>query len=162
MLRAVLACVGLAAFLAPALTAQNKVCVFQDKPGHIAHVSTSDADALAGELNSRSIQAVSAVGIPKNQEDAEGQKQGCTWIVTLWRQDLPADSPNYGGTLGGTQNANMSNAELDANKPTGGALLEFNLHKADSKKNVAHGESDEASPYAKIADQLLKKVGKDK
>ncbi|MGA8109646.1 MAG: hypothetical protein WB974_09435 [Acidobacteriaceae bacterium] len=162
MVRNLLLCAGLAAFLAPALTAQNKVCAFQDKPGHIAHVSTSDADALAGELNSRSVQAVGAAGVPKKDEDAAAQKQGCTWIVTLWREDLPADSPNYAGTLGGTQNANMSNAELALERPTGGALLDFSLRKADSRKTIAHGETDEASPYAKIAEEIMKKMGKDK
>jgi hypothetical protein len=101
------------------------------------------------------------MGVSKEQEDAEAQKRSCSWVVTVWRQDLPADSPNYGGSLhsgeldqDGTM-ARMTNA-------LGGALLEFNLRKAGSHKNLAHGESDQASPYGKMADQIAKKISKEK
>ncbi len=105
MARGLLVFIVLVAFFAPALGAQTKVCAFQDKPGHAAKVTDSDADALARELNAHSIETVAAVGVSKKDADAEAQKRGCTWIVTLWRQELPPDTPLYAGSLGGSGKA---------------------------------------------------------
>ncbi|HEX4068161.1 MAG TPA: hypothetical protein VHZ09_19230 [Acidobacteriaceae bacterium] len=162
MFRGLLVCAGLTAFLAPALTAQNTVCVFQSKQDHAATATDSDANEIAGKLNTHSLQTVSVLNVAKDQEDAEAQKRGCTWIVTLWRQELLADTPNYAGTLGGTQSNTVGHAELEHMKITGGALLDFTLRKVDTRKYVAHSESDDASPYAKMADQIAKKIGKEK
>ena len=158
-------CAGLTTFCAPVLIAQNgTVCIFQAKKGHSAHVTDSDADAIARELNAHSLQAIAVVGIAKDQEDAEAQKRGCGWIVTLWRQELAADTPNYAGSLGGSGTARSDSAVMGAmtNSEVGGALLEFNLRKADSHKTLAHAESDDVSPYAKMAAQIEKKIGKEK
>lgn len=164
MFRGLLLCAGLAAVLAPALTAQNAVCVFQAKQGPGAHGAPSDADGLVSELNTRFLQAVAIVGIPKNQEDAEAQKHSCSWIISVWRQELAADTPNYGGSLGGTQSANAANAVLDGTRQDMGAstLLDYNLRKPGSHKNVAHGESQDAAPYGKMADQIVKKITREK
>jgi hypothetical protein len=165
MLRGLLVGAGLATFCAPALIAQNgAVCIFQAKKGHAAHVTDSDADAIARELNAHSLQAIAAVGIAKDQEDAEAQKRGCGWIVTLWRQELAPDTPNFAGSLGGSGNAQSDSAVMGAmtSSEVGGALLDFNLRKSDSHKTLAHAESDDASPYAKMAAQIEKRIGKDK
>lgn len=159
MWRSLLACVGLVACFAPALNGQTKVCVFQDKPGHAANVSDSDADALARELNGHSIETVAAVGVSKKDEDSEAQKRGCTWIVTLWRQAESPDSPAFAGSTGGSDGRTMGTIN-----PTGGAatLLNYRLQKAGSRKDVAHGYSEDASPYARMADQIMKKIGSGK
>jgi len=164
MFRGLLFCAGLATFLAPALTAQNTICVFQAKQGPGIRGAPSDADGLLSELNTRSLQAVAVVGIPKNRDDAEAQKRNCSWIISVWRQELAADTPNYGGSLGGTQSANASNGVLDATRQEIGAntLLDYNLRKPGSHKNVAHGELEDASPYSKMADQIVKKISKEK
>jgi hypothetical protein len=161
MFRGLLVCAGLTAFLAPALTAQNSVCVFQNKQGHAAKVTDSDADEMARELNTHSLQALGVVGISKDQEDAEAQKRSCAWIVTVWRQDLPADTPNYGGSLSSGELAPDGTMARMTNS-LGGALLDYNLRKTGSRKNVAHGESDETSPYNKMAEQIAKKISKEK
>jgi hypothetical protein len=163
MFRGLLVCAGLAAFCAPAVIAQNgSVCIFQAKKGHAANVTDSDADAIARELNGHSVQAIAVVGIAKGEEDAEAQKRGCAWIVTLSRQDLPADTPNFAGSLGGAGTAGSEGTVMGtmANSEVGGALLVFNLRKADSHKTLAHAESDDATPYAKMAAQIEKKIGK--
>ncbi|MFZ0632977.1 MAG: hypothetical protein WA374_17160 [Acidobacteriaceae bacterium] len=158
MWRGLLACVGLVACCAPALSGQTKVCAFQDKPGHAANVSDSDADALARELNSHSIETVAAVGVSKKDEDAEAQKRGCTWIVTLWRQAESPDSPVFAGSLGAARGGDAQTIGEINSTGTGGAILNFKLQKIGSRKDAAHGYSEDASPYAKMADQIMKKV----
>lgn len=162
MCRGLLICVGLVACFAPALSGQAKVCAFQDKPGHAAKVTDSDADALARELNGHSIQTVAAVGVSKKDEDAEAQKRGCTWIVTLWRQELSPDSPVFGGSLGSARAGDAQTMGEINSTETGGGLLNFNLRQTGSRKSVAHGYSEDASPYAKIAGQIMKKMDKGK
>jgi len=163
MWRSVLACVGLVACFAPALNGQTKVCAFQDKPGHAANVSDSDADALARELNGHSIETVAAVGVPKKDEDAEAQKRGCSWIVTLWRQDESPDSPVFAGSLGAARGGDAQTmGEINSTGGTGGAILNFRLQKAGDRKDLAHGYSTDASPYTKMADQIAKKIDKGK
>lgn len=159
MCRNLLVCVGLVAFIVPALSGQAKVCAFQDKPGHAANVSDSDADALARELNGHSIETVAATGVSKKDEDAEAQKRGCTWIVSLWRQDASPDSPVFAGSTGGSDARTMGTINSTG---AGGALLNFNLRQAGNRKSVAHGYSDDSSPYAKMADQIAKKIDKGK
>lgn len=164
MTRTILVCVGFAALLAPALRAQTKVCAFEAKPGHAAKATTSDADALAGELNAHSIQTVAAVGVAKKDEDAEAQKRGCTWIVTLWRQGLPQSGPAYAGSLAGNAAPGTDSELVGAmtGTPEGGALLDFTLRETGSHKTVAKGETEDASPYAKMAGQIAKKIDKTK
>jgi hypothetical protein len=162
MLRGLLVCAGLAAFVAPSLFAQNaSVCVFQEKAGHAAGTTDSDADSLVRELDSHSLQAVAATGVSKGQEDAEAEKRSCSFIVTVWRSEVRADSPNYGGSLGsGELNPDGTMARMT--NSLGGGLLQFNLRKAGSHKNLAHGESEDASPYGKMAADIAKKISKEK
>lgn len=162
MVRAVLVCAGIAAFLAPALNAQTKVCAFQEKRGQASNGTQSDADVLAGVLNSHHIQTVAAVGIARNDQDAEAEKQGCTWIINLSRQSLTPDTPNYAGTLNSTQGETVGHAVIEGTKPLGDALLEFSLRKVTTHKNVARGEAEDPSAYARVAEQIEKKIAKDK
>jgi len=159
MLRAVLVLAGTSALLAPTLAAQNPLlCVFQQKQGHAEDAAAgTDATALAKELVARTTAAGTALdimpisGFGAKEIDAEAQHRNCAWVVTLWRQEVGPDTPNYGGTLGGTQ---------ASNKAQGGGLLEYSLRKADNHKAVAHGESDAASPYASFATAIQKKLSK--
>jgi hypothetical protein len=162
--RSLVVCAGLVAFLAPALGAQTKVCAFQEKPGHAAKVTDSDADALARELNAHSIQTEAAVGVAKKDQDAEAQKRGCTWVVTLWRQALAPDSPNYAGSLAGNAQQGSASEVMGAmtGGAEGGALLNFTLRQTSNRKNLAQGYSDDESPYAKIEGQIAKKIDKAK
>jgi len=170
MLRAVLVLAGTSALLAPTLAAQNPLlCVFQQKQGHAEDAAAgTDATALAKELVARTTAAGTALdimpisGFGAKEIDAEAQHRNCAWVVTLWRQEVGPDTPNYGGTLGGTQASQGEGTHLmlKDNKAQGGGLLEYSLRKADNHKAVAHGESDAASPYASVATAIQKKLSK--
>ena len=96
--------------------------------------------------------------------EAEAQRRNCAWVVTLWRQEVGPDTPNYGGSLGGTQATGGSGTALmlKDKKAQGGALLEYALRKGDGHKPVAHGESDAQSPYANFAAAIQKKISQAK
>jgi hypothetical protein len=172
MVRALLVLAGTSAILAPALAAQNPlVCVFQQKQGHAQDAAAgTDATALAKELVARTTAAGTALdimpisGFTVKEIDAEAQHRNCAWVVTLWRQEIGPDTPNYAGTLNNTQATGSSGNSLmiKDNKAAGGGLLEYSLHKGDNHKAIAHGESDAASPYANFATAIQKKLGQSK
>lgn len=156
MVRSLLACAGLLALISPSLTAQPKVCVFQEKKDIAGKVS--DAAAVADELDARSVQAVAAAGISPRNEDAEAGERGCSWIVTVRREEPPPVSPTYGeagpGTGGGVTSEMAASMARD--------IIEFSLRRAGMRKTVARGYSQDASPYTKIAGQIATKIGKEK
>lgn len=154
MLRRFLVRAGIALFLAPVLLAQHQstVCVFETKGGN-----QLDADSMADALSSHSLTTVIAVGIAKRDEDAEAQKRHCSWLVSLWYQTLAADTPNLVGT-GDSQVV----ASLSSSRPGGGKLLEYDLRKVGSHKTLAHGEFEKGAPFAKMADQIAKKISREK
>jgi hypothetical protein len=172
MFRALLVLAGTSAVLAPVLSAQNPlVCVFQQKQGHAPDAAAgTDATALAKELVARTTAAGTALdimpvsGFTAKEIDAEAQRRNCAWVVTLWRQEIGPDTPNYAGTLNNTQATGSSGNSLmiKDNKAAGGGLLEYSLRKGDNHKTVAHGESDAASPYANFATAIQKKLGQSK
>jgi hypothetical protein len=169
-LRAFLILAGASAVLAPTVFAQNPlVCVFQQKQGHAEDSAAgTDATALAKELVARTTAAGTPLdimpisGFGAKEIDAEAQHRNCAWVVTLWRQEVGPDTPNYAGTLNNTQATGSSGNSLmiKDNKAAGGGLLEYSLHKGDNHKSVAHGESDAASPYASFATAIQKKLAK--
>ena len=156
MVRSLLACAGLLAFVSPSLGAQQKVCVFQEKKAIADKVS--DAAAVADELDSRSVQTVAAAGISPRNEDTEAGERGCSWIVTVRREEPPPVSPTFGeagpGTDGGVTTEMAASMARD--------IVEFSLRGAGRRKIVARGYSQDASPYTKIAAQIAKKIDKEK
>lgn len=169
MVRDFLACAALASFLAPGLIAQSAtVCVFPAKEAHGVNTYVQDeVQALTVALQKNggaSIQAVSVPGVDPKQIDAEAQHRSCSYVVTLWRQEIPPDSPNYAGTLGGSQasvgygtNLMRADTKIPAN-----TLLDYALRKADAHKPMAHGETDNKTPYGKVAEEILKKIAEKK
>ena len=157
MVRSLLACAGLLASVSPSLAAQQKVCVFQEKKS--AADAVNDAAAVAEELDARSVQTVAAAGISSRNEDAEAGERGCSWIVTVRREEPPPVSPTYGeagpGTGGGVT------TEMAASMARGD-FVEFTLRRTGRRKIAARGYSQDASPYTKIAAQIAKKIDKEK
>lgn len=172
MFRFVVLLAGISAVLTPALAAQNPtICVFQQKQGHSANVDAGfDSSLLAKELIERTASGTPALsivpisGFAAKEIDEEAQRRNCAWIVTLWRQQLGPSTPNYGGTLGGTQasGGQNNNLMLKDTKIGSDTLLDYSLRKADSHKAIAHGEGEEDNTYAKFADGIVKKIEKEK
>lgn len=160
---------GTVTLFAPALVAQNPtVCVFQQKQGHAANVDAGfDSSLVAQELTTRissgtpAFDIVPVTGFTAKEIDAEAQRRKCAWVVTLWRQELGPNTPDYAGTLGGTQtSAGQGSAiMLKDNQIGADTLLEFSLRKPDSHKAIAHGEGDDKAAYGKFADAIAKKIG---
>ncbi|HEX4037366.1 MAG TPA: hypothetical protein VHX37_04845 [Acidobacteriaceae bacterium] len=113
---------------------------------------------MADELSSHSLTTVTTLGIAKNQEDAAARKRNCSWILTLWRRQIAADTPNYSSPL----EAGSDTKEIVDNRPPGGTLLGYSLREAGSRKNIAWAESEDHAPFAKWASQIAKKIGKDR
>ena len=109
MFRAVALFAGMVTVLAPTVLAQNTLCVFQQKQGHAADVDAGfDATLLVKELSPRmpatlGLNVVTISGFTGKEIEAEAQRRNCAWVVTLWREQMGEASPNYEGTLGGTQ-----------------------------------------------------------
>jgi hypothetical protein len=103
-------------------------------------------------------------GFSAKEIEAEAQHRNCAWVVTLWRDQLGPESPNYGGTLGNTQQTTGKGSQLwiKGTKLGGDTLLEYSLRKADAHKGIAHGEGEEDSTYAKFAESIVKKIEKEK
>jgi hypothetical protein len=158
----------MSALFAPALVAQNPVvCVFQQKQGHAADVDDGmDSSLLGKELVARTssgspaFDIVPITGFTSKEIDAEAAHRNCAWIVTLWRQEVGPNTPDYGGSLNNSQaSAGQNNAlMLKSNKIGADTLLEFTLRKPDSHKPVAKGEGDEKTTYGKFADTIVKKI----
>jgi hypothetical protein len=159
---------GTITLLAPALVAQNPtVCVFQQKQGHAADVDGGlDSSLVVKELTDRTssgspaFDIVPVTGFTAKEIDAEAQRRNCAWVVTLWRQELGPNTPDYAGTLGGTQaSAGQGNAVMLKDNQIGAdTLIEYTLRKPDSHKAIAHGEGDDKAAYGKFADAIVKKI----
>ncbi|HVT96429.1 MAG TPA: hypothetical protein VHE33_02915 [Acidobacteriaceae bacterium] len=171
MFRVIALLAGLSSVVAPALLAQNQsLCVFQQKQGHSADVDAGfDSSLLTKELTAKipaamALSVVPISGFSSKEIEAEAQRRGCNWVVTLWRDQLGPDSPNYGGTLGNTQQTTGKGSQLwiKGTKLGGDTLLEYSLRKADAHKAIAHGEGEEESTYAKFAESIVKKIEKEK
>jgi hypothetical protein len=159
---------AMVAMLAPGTFAQGvTVCVFQGKEAKGVNADVAnDVTALAKELvpltlpGGATLSVVPVTGVDPKTIDAEAKTRNCTDVVTIWRQSGIQDTPNYGGTLGGTQASQGTGNMLmlkDTKLPDGD-LLEYSLRKADSKKAVAHGES-ESTAYGSFANAIAKKLG---
>jgi hypothetical protein len=169
MFRVIALLAGLSSVLAPALLAQNPtLCIFQQKQGHSAAVDGGfDSSLLVKELTPRfpatlALTIVPISGFTAKEIDAEAEHRNCTWVVTLWRDQLGPDSPNYGGTLGNTQQSTGMGSQLwiKGTKLGPDTLLEYSLRKPDSHKPIAHGEGDDEAAYRKIAESIVKKIQK--
>jgi len=168
----VFAALAISGLFAPALVAQKPlVCVFQQKQGHTADVDAGlDSTTLAKELTARTsggapaLDILPVAGFSAKEIDAEADRRKCTWVVTLWRQQLGAATPNYGGTLGNTQasGGQYNSLMLKDTKIGADTLLDYSLRKAGDRKPIAHGEGDDDSTYAKFADAIVKKIEKQK
>lgn len=172
MFRTFLGCVVLALPLAPVAFAQGvTVCIFPAKEARgVNTAAPSDVTALAKELVLRTLpggatlSVVPAADVAPKDIDAEAEHRNCTHVVTVWRMETMPDTPNYAGTLGGTQASNGQNNALmlkDTKLPNG-VLVEYSLRKADSHKPLAHGESDNGSAYASFATAIVRKLGQGK
>lgn len=157
MARSLFACLCLLAVVTPSLAAQQKVCVFQEKKGDAK--TLSDAAGVAGELSAHSVQAVAADGISARDEDAAAGERGCSWIVTVWREQPRPDSPVFGESPPTSYTAETNRMKNGLAAPV---LIDFRLRKPGNRKAAANGYSQDASSYAKIAAQILKKIDKEK
>ncbi|HEX4311196.1 MAG TPA: hypothetical protein VHZ25_14280 [Acidobacteriaceae bacterium] len=168
MTRAIAVLVAMSALFAPALVAQNStVCVFQQKQGRAVDVDGGlDSSLLARELIARTSSGSPAfdilpiTGFGPKEIDAEAQHRNCAWVVTVWRQEVGPNTPDYGGSLGNTQASAGQNNTLmvKSNKIGEDTLLEFTLRKPDSHKAIAKGEGDEKTTYGRFADTIVKKI----
>jgi len=169
MNRMLLAFTAMLAMLAPSALAQGvTVCVFQGKDARGVNADiANDVTAMAKELVPRTLaggatlSVVPVTGVDPKTIDAEAKTRNCTDVVTIWRQEGIQDTPNYGGTLGGTQGSSGTGNQLmlKDTKLDNGALLEYSVRKADSKKALGHGESDSTS-YGAFANAIVKKIAK--
>jgi hypothetical protein len=169
MNRMLLAFTAMVAMLAPSALAQGvTVCVFQGKDAKGVNADiANDVTALARELvpltlpGGATLNVVPVTGVDPKTIDAEAKTRNCTDVVTIWRQAGIQDTPNYGGTLGGTQASQGSGnmLMLKDTKLQNGDLLEYSVRKPDSKKAIAHGESDSTS-YGSFANAIVKKIAK--
>lgn len=170
MFRAIALLAGVSTILAPTLFAQNPPSASSSRnKGHSAEIDAgADAGIIAKQLTTRTpapaFDVVPISGFTSKEIDAEAQRRNCTWVVTLWREELGPGSPNFAGTLGGTQTSVSQGVSLMVKGTKIGAntLVEYSLRKADSHKPVAHGEGDDDSAYPKFADAILKKIQKEK
>lgn len=171
MFRAVALLAGLSAFLAPTLLSENPtVCIFQQKQGRSAEVDAGfDSTTLTKELTAHmpatlTLNLVGISGFTGKEIDAEAQRRSCAWVITLWRDQLGPASPNYAGTLGGTQVTTGQGTQLWLKGTKLGAetLLEYSLRKADSRKAIGHGDGNDDSTYTKFAEAIVKKIQKEK
>lgn len=156
MVRSLFACLCLLAVVAPGLAAQQKVCVFQQKKDDAK--IPNDAAAEAKELNAHSVQALAATGVSPHDEDAAAGERGCTWIVTVKREPPPPESPVFGEAGPGSDAAELTRIRNAGTYD----LIDFSLRKPGNRKAAAKGYSQDASAYAKIAAQILKKLDKEK
>jgi len=171
MFRVMALLAAFSALVAPNLLAQSStLCVFQQKQGRSADVDAGfDSSLVTKELAARipaslAMSLVSIPGFTAKEIDAEGQRRDCAWVVTMWRDELGAASPNFAGTLGGTQNSNSQgvNIMVKGTKIGSDTVLEYSLRRADSHKAIGHGEGQDDSTYAKFAEAILKKIQKEK
>lgn len=167
MVRRFLVFAGALALAAPLVQAQAvTVCVFQAQKGHKMK-NAVDANGLVEALSRLTlpggapIQATAIADVAPKAEDDAAQQQHCTWIVDAWREDLPANTPNYGGTL--VPSGAYTNVEEGSlSEAPAHTLLEYELRKPGSDKKIAHGESDDVKPYPAAAQNIVKKLGKAK
>ncbi len=186
MTRTLLILAAIAASLAPPILAQNPtVCVFQLKQHHTKDI---DAVGLADTFNADkspgkpALDFVTIAGFTAKEVAPEAQRRNCAWVVTLQRDPMPPDTPNYAGTLGssgpdaghvaavngqGGPVAGVSNSTIAANPDLGmasqdGDMLEYTLRKGDNKKTLAHGDTTQPSLYDPIVAAIVKKVDKAK
>jgi hypothetical protein len=184
MMRTLLILAAASVASAPPMIAQNpSVCVFQQKQ---RHTKDTDAVAVANALTARKASGgpafdyVSVSGFTSKEIEAEAQRRNCTWVLTLWRQAPPPDTPNYAGTLGGSDssagvlgkaqggNVNGVTNSIVAGNPAmqdaaqDGTMLEYTLRKGDSHKAVAHGSSDQQPIYDPVVAAIVKKLDKEK
>ena len=168
MNRMLLAVTAMFAMLAPSALAQGvTVCVFQGKDAKGVNADiANDVTALSKELvpltlpGGATLSVVPVTGVDPKAID-EAKTRNCTDVVTIWRQAGIQDTPNYAGTLGGTQASQGSANQLmlKDTKLNNGDLLEYSVRKADSKKPIARGESD-STAYGSFANAIVKKLAK--
>lgn len=169
MFRVIALFAGISALHATTLLAQDHtVCLFQQKQGRSAEVDAGfDSATLEKELTQQmpalAPNLVSISGFTAKEIDAEAQHRNCAWVVTLARQEMNAATPNFAGTLGGTQQSKTTPMDVMVKGTQIGAntLLEYSLRKSDSRKPIAQGEGDDNSAYAKFAKAIVKKIQKD-
>jgi len=159
---------GILALLVPGAFAQGvTVCIFPAKELRGVNAdSVLDVKALAKELVDRTLpggatfDVVPVAGVGPKDIDAEAERRHCTDIVTTWRMELRPDTPNFAGTLRGSQQSESQGSALmlKDTKIPGDVLVQFSMRKADSKKALAHGESDNNSAYASFANAIVKKL----
>ena len=169
MFRVAVLFTGMAASFAPALLAQNQtVCIFQQKQGRVEAVDAGfDSNLLAKELATQlpaGLNIVPVTGFIAKEIDAEARHRNCNWVVVLTREHMAPSTPNYGGTLGNTQQATGFGSQLwiKGTKLGGDTLLEYVLRKGDDRKTVSHGEGEDDSTYGKFAQAIAKKIQKEK
>ena len=170
MLRSLLILAGVMTALAPMVAAQSvTVCVFQSMKGHKVP-DGGDAQGISTALGSmklpggRAITAITVTDVPEKDEDAAAQKRSCTFIADVWRNELSPDTPLFAGTLAPSSNIgqNAKGALVNMRSGSDNTILEYALRKTNSDKKFAHGESDDATPYVPVADQIAKKLAKEK
>ncbi|HZZ39533.1 MAG TPA: hypothetical protein VFE06_10395 [Acidobacteriaceae bacterium] len=161
--------------IAPSMIAQNPtVCVFQQKQ---KHTQDTDATAVATALTSHKASGgptfnfVPVSGFAAKEIDAEAQRRNCAWVLTLWREQSPPDTPNYAGTLGSTASPNTGgvtrsvvagNPDVQQEAALDGDMLEYTLRKGDSHKAIAHGSNNEPPLYDPVVASIEKKLDKGK
>lgn len=164
MSRRVLLYAALIAFFAPTLLAQGvKVCVFQGKESRdLAKQYASDIQNVAAELSGKpagsgSVQAIAVPDVNPKEQDAAAQSHQCTYIVSIWREEMLAAPAGISGNMSGGSigSGHLNDSAMQQQDET---RVGYSLRKTGSKKKLVNGESESSSPWDHIAKEVLKKL----
>jgi len=147
------------------------VCVFQGKESHdVAAKYASDTQNVAAALSGKAlsggstIQAIAVPGVDPKQEDAAAQDHQCSYIVSVWREEILAAPAGFaanmqgnGNNMQGDQGMNQSAMSQQSN-----SRLNYSLRRIGSRKKLASGEVDSGSPWDHVANDVMKKLARDK
>lgn len=168
MFRRVLLSVAVTALFAPTLLAQGvTVCVFQGKESHdLATQYASDIQNVAAELTGKtlpsgaSIQAIAVPDVSPKEQDPAAQSHQCGYIVSVWREEMLAAPAGISGNMSGGGLGGAHNND-SAMQQTNETRVGYSLRKTGTKKKLVNGESDKASPWIRIASDVVKKLARD-
>jgi hypothetical protein len=128
------------------------------------------AKALMDEVSpsGETIRPILVVGLPEKAVASDVERLGCSWVVELIRHD----SVDSGGNVWNPPSGLAADAGPVPDVPPIGDrdAIFYSLHRAGSKKSIAHGSAPPAtyrgrtgtliySPYPLFARQIMKKIG---
>jgi hypothetical protein len=106
------------------------------------------------------IKAVPVDGVSIHDEEAEAQKRGCGFVAEVWRNIVPASTPNVAAA--GANPSVQGPATYPGSATAATTVMVYSLRKSDSNKSIAHGEADKSDPWTEVADVVARKIARAK